>query len=212
MWRRPPGAVVDRKDLVAVPNMFYRLGLIRLAQELDARAIANLVLREAWARGLHISNLKLQKLLFLCHAFYLVERGRRLMRGDFVAWRFGPVHREAYAAFQSFGGEPIASEAVRVNPVSGERSEVAIPKDQQVIDLVRKIVQFYGPWTASELVALTHAKNGPWDCVVTAAAESANMGLRISDNVILERFKYHWFGEKQNLNGEEPNDDRPLVA
>jgi uncharacterized phage-associated protein len=178
----------------------------------DARAIANLVLREAWARELEISNLKLQKLLFLCHAFFLVEKGKALVQGSFVAWQFGPVHKEAYEAFQSFGAKPIKSEAVSFSPVTGERRQVAAPQEHEVVDVVRKIIRFYGSWSASELVTLTHAKNGPWDTVVTSAAKNANMGLRISDEIIVQRFKYHWFGEKRHLNDEDPNDDRPLVA
>jgi uncharacterized phage-associated protein len=186
--------------------------VILLAQEFDARAIANLVLRESWARGMEVTNLKLQKLLFLCHAFFLVEKGKRLTRGHFLAWKFGPVHREAYDAFQGFGKEPIRSEAVQTNPVSGEQTGLATPDDREIIELVQKIVKFYGPWTASELVTLTHAKKGPWDYVVSTAANSANMGLKISDDIIVKRFKFHWFGEKNNLIDEEPNDDRPLVA
>jgi uncharacterized phage-associated protein len=197
-------------SIAVLGTFFFRSDSV--AQEHDARAVANLVLREAWERGLEISNLKLQKLLFLCHAFFLVEKGKGLVRGNFVAWRFGPVQKEAYEAFQNFGADPIKAEAVRVNPVNGERSKVAAPVDREVVDLVRKIVQFYGSWSASELVELTHAKNGPWDFVVTSAAKNANMGLRISDEIIAQRFKYHWFGEKRNLSGEEPNDDRPIVA
>jgi len=183
-----------------------------LAHEYDARAIANLVLREGWARGIEITNLKLQKLLFLCHAFFLVEKGKRLVQGHFLAWKLGPVNREAYDAFQGFGKDAIKSEAVRINPVSGERTRLNIPDDQEIVDLVQKIVSFYGSWTASELVTLTHAKNGPWHYVVNAAAKSANVGLKISDDIIAERFKFHWFGEKNKLIDEEPNEDRPLVA
>jgi uncharacterized phage-associated protein len=183
-----------------------------LTEEFDARAVANLVLRESWTRGMEITNLKLQKLLFLCHAFFLVENGKRLTRGHFLAWRFGPVHREVYEAFQSFGKDPIRVEAVHTNPVTGEKTQLVTPNNREVVDLVHKIVNFYGPWNASELVKLTHARNGPWHHVVSAAAKSANMGLKISDDIIVRHFKFHWFGEKNSLLDEEPNDDSPLVA
>ncbi len=161
---------------------------------------------------MEVTNLKLQKLLFLCHAFFLVEKGKRLIRGHFLAWKWGPVNREAYDAFQSFGKNPIRAEAVHTNPVNGEQTRLNTPEDQEVTDLVQKIVKFYGSWTASELVTLTHAKNGPWHHVVSAAPKSANMGLKISDEIIVKRFKFHWFGEKNSLSDEEPNDDRPLIA
>src|SRR5882757_6997431 len=91
--------------------------VIPLTASCDPRAVANLLLKEARSRGHHISNLKLQKLLFLCHAFYLVETGRPLVRGSFEAWQYGPVHREAYDAFKVYGAKPITEDALRFDPV-----------------------------------------------------------------------------------------------
>src|SRR5712671_6840917 len=76
-----------------------------LSKPVDPRAVANLLLKEARVRGQRVSNLKLQKLLFLCHALYLVRTGRPLVRGSFEAWQYGPVHREAYDAFKGFRAE-----------------------------------------------------------------------------------------------------------
>jgi uncharacterized phage-associated protein len=178
----------------------------------DPRAIANLLLQEARSRELSVSNLKLQKLLFLCHAFYLVETGRSLVRGSFEAWQYGPVHREAYDAFKRFGAKAITEDADKFDPVTGTRKPLAIPADRAALDVVRKVVRFYGDWTPGELVGLTHAKNGPWDHVVRAATSSANIALKIGDDVIAERFKFLWFGPKPNYKDKEPNEDQPLVA
>lgn len=178
----------------------------------DPRAVANLLLREARSRGHNISNLKLQKLLFLCHAFYLVDTGRPLVRGTFEAWQYGPVHREAYDAFKKFGAKPITEDADKFDPVTGTREPLATPAKRDVIDVIQKVVQFYGARSPGELVQLTHAKNGPWDHVVSAASTGANLALKISDDVIGERFKYLWFGDKPNYKDQEPNEDVPLVA
>lgn len=178
----------------------------------DPRAVANLLLKEARSRGYDVSNLKLQKLLFLCHAFYLARTGRPLVRGSFEAWQYGPVHREAYNAFRRFGAEPISENAESFDPVSGTRKPLALPKSRALLDVVHEVVQFHGGKSPSELVELTHAKNGPWDHVVNAARSNANMALKISDRVIAERFKYLWFGDKPNYKDKEPDEDAPLVA
>jgi uncharacterized phage-associated protein len=183
-----------------------------LRDKFDARAIANLILRESWDRGLAISNLKLQKLIFLCHAFLLVEKNKDVMKGDFVAWKFGPVHPDVYDAFKSFRDKPIDRPAVKVNPVTEEQTEIAPVVDIDVRDVTSKVVAFYGSWTPAQLVTLTHAENGPWDVVVKAAVNNANVGLRISSKVIEQRFKYLWFGAKRELDSEEPYEDQPLVA
>jgi uncharacterized phage-associated protein len=179
---------------------------------MDPRAVANLLLKEARSRGQRVSNLKLQKLLFLCHAFYLMENGRPLVRGSFEAWQYGPVHREAYDAFKSFGAEPITEDAQRFDPVTGTRKPIALPMDRTLLDVVQKVVRFYGDKSPGALVELTHAKDGPWDHVVSAAKTNANMALKISDRIIAERFKYLWFGKQPDYKDKEPDEDAPLVA
>jgi len=155
--------------------------------------------------------LKLQKLLFLCHAVYLVSTGRPLVRGSFEAWQYGPVHREAYDAFKKFQSKPITEDADKFDPVTGARKPLPTPTDRVVLDVVRKVAEFYGGKSAGELVELTHAQDGPWDHVVKAAASSANLGLKINDEVILKRFKYLWFGRQTKMDFE-PDEDFPLVA
>jgi uncharacterized phage-associated protein len=156
--------------------------------------------------------LKLQKLLFLCHAFYLIDTGRPLVRGSFEAWQYGPVHREAYDAFKSFGAEQITEDAKKFDPVTGLRKSIPLPADRTLLDVVDRVVRFYGDMTPGELVKLTHAENGPWDHVVNAAKTTANMALKISDEVIAERFKYLWFGRQPTNKDTEPDEDAPLVA
>lgn len=194
----------------SVPAMFHERG-DSLSGPYDPRSVANLLLKEARARKLNVSNLKLQKLLFLCHAFFLVETGRGLVSGSFEAWHYGPVHRQAYDAFKQFGAASITEEANRFNPVTGTQQPLAAPDDRSVFDVVNKVMTFYGDWSPGKLVELTHAKDGPWDQVVRAAATSANMALKISDDIIEERFKYLWFGTKPKQD-VEPNEDYPLVA
>jgi len=187
-------------------------GVIPLTMSCDARAIANLLLREAQAQQITLTNLKLQKLLFLCHAFYLVQTGKALVKGNFVAWQYGPVHREAYDAFKRFAAKPITEEADKLDPVTGMRKSIPAPDDRTILEVVQKIVQFYGPKSAGELVELTHAKGGPWDFVVQQAKSNANLGMTIADDVIVKRFRFLWFGSKPNLKDQDLNEDQPLVA
>lgn len=182
---------------------------------LDARAVANAILLEAWNRGHEISNLKLQKLLFLCHSFYLIKtRHFSLVRGQFEAWQYGPVHREVYDAFKEHAEKPIRNLAESLNPITGEKKPLNIPDCQEIKDTILDVVRFYGGWSAGQLVELTHKKDGPWDYVVKSAAHEANMGLRISNEIIMDRFKYHWFGAKNRITAieQEPSDEKQIIA
>lgn len=177
----------------------------------DPRAVANLMITLAKERKIELSNGKLQKLLFLAHAIFLVTKGRPLVHSSFEAWQYGPVSREAYDAFKSFGADPISGLAKKRNPATGAEAEIPAPDDLEVSDVVARVVGHYGPWAFSRLVDLTHAKNGPWDFVVKSAASSANLGLRIGDDVVRERYKFLWkvIGQEKNVGWTEEN--RPFA-
>jgi uncharacterized phage-associated protein len=177
----------------------------------EARAIANGILELIEAKGGSVTNLKLQKLLFLCHAFYLVEIGDPLIEGEFEAWQYGPVHRGAYEAFKVFGDKEISAKAERLDPVRRTLTRIAAPTDPAVVRVLDKVVNFYGKWRARQLVDLTHAKDGPWDFAVKASGSRGNVGLKISNDVIKERFKHHWkpidFGSVK----DDPYEDHPIT-
>lgn len=177
----------------------------------DPRSVANLMITLANERKVDLSNGKLQKLLFLAHAIFLVTKGRPLVHSSFEAWQYGPVSREAYDAFKSFGGEPITSLARKRNPVTGAEAEIPAPCDLEVSDVVARVVSHYGPWSFGRLVDLTHASDGPWDFVVKSATSSVNLGLRISDQVIRERYKFLWKIIRQEKSVGWTEENRPFA-
>lgn len=185
------------------------LGFSTLAY--DARSVSNLLLSLAKERNIELSNGKLQKLLFLAHAIFLVTKGRPLVHSSFEAWQYGPVSREAHDAFQSYGRGPITALAKKRDPVTGAETEIPAPDDLEASDVVARVVGHYGPWTFSRLVDLTHAKNGPWDFVVKSAESTANLGLRISDQVVRERYKFLWKVIDQESNVGWIEENRPFA-
>ncbi|MDI9348554.1 MAG: DUF4065 domain-containing protein [Candidatus Symbiobacter sp.] len=181
------------------------------SENYDARAVANLMLEVAWEKKIEITNLKLQKLLFLCHAVFLIQKGgKNLIKGNFEAWQYGPVHPEVYNAFKNFVAKPITEHAKKHNPITGELSEFDFPNDSDVRSTITNVLNVYGLKSANELIELTHKKDGPWDYVNKMSSSHANLGLRIDNSVIKERYKYLWFGKDQNtLNGENPDVEKP---
>jgi uncharacterized phage-associated protein len=124
----------------------------------DPRRVANHVISEARALELPVTNLKLQKLLFLCHAIFLVEKARPLVRGPFEAGQYGPVNREVYEAFRKFGGQPITELAVKINPATGMVYSIDALNDPEARSTISKVAEFYGRWRVTKLVELTHAR------------------------------------------------------
>jgi len=176
----------------------------------DPRGVCNLILDEAASRG-PITNLALQKLLYFAHGIYLIETKRPLVFGYFEAWQHGPVHPTAYAAFKSAENLPINFRARAQNPLTGETSPILNPTDKSVIDCVRRVTLTYSRQTPGRLVEMSHAPGGPWHYIVTKARTSMAFGLRIPDNVIVERFKHHKVAIGAIPKSGEPCEDTPFT-
>jgi uncharacterized phage-associated protein len=178
----------------------------------DPRAIANLMLDEADRRNLKVTNLALQKLLYFAHGLFLTKTKKPLVSGYFEAWQYGPVHPSVYRAFKPLGSAPITTRAVGKDPLTGKSRNLPKPTNLDVVDLVSDVIKSYGHLSPGRLVDLSHAKDAPWSAVADKARTSVAFGMRIPDDVIMDRFQYH----KVSVNtspraGEPPNDDTPFT-
>ncbi|MEQ1935851.1 MAG: type II toxin-antitoxin system antitoxin SocA domain-containing protein [Fimbriimonadaceae bacterium] len=178
----------------------------------DARAIGNLILDEAERDGFEISNLILQKLLYFSHGAFLLQTGEPLVKGYFEAWQFGPVHPTAYEAFKSAGEKPIKFRARRLNPITRGFEEIARVNERRPRLVVSSVVNAYGGLGPGRLVDLSHAPNAPWAFVVENSKLRPMLGLRISDNLIRERFRYHKVSIGVIPRSGEPDEDAPFAS
>ncbi len=177
----------------------------------DPRSICNLILDEADRRQRPITNLVLQKLLYFAHGAFLVGTGHPLVDGYFEAWQYGPVHPAAYLAFKSAGSDNIRFRATRRDLVARIDLPVEKPEDGRVVDYVSRVVTGYGGLAASQLVAISHARNGPWWVVVDKARTGVAFGMRIPENEILDRFKHHKVSLSAYPDLDGPREDRPFA-
>ena len=178
----------------------------------DARRVANLLLDLADARGLRLSHIALQKLLFFAHAQHLHRVGRPLVRGEFEAWKFGPVHPAAYAAFKSVGAQPIGATRATIRNLAARTEAVASPpRDADAFRAVEHILETIGHLSPGRLIEKSHAPNGPWATVVDKARTSGSPGLKIPDNLISERFFQVVPMAAEPPLGEQ-SEDAPLAA
>ena len=177
----------------------------------DPRAICNLMLDEAEGRE-PITNLALQKLLYFAHGLYLVQTKRPLVSGYFEAWRHGPVHPSAYRAFKMAAGRPIDFRAEARDPLTGNPRAIAPPHDPTALGYIRRVVSTFGRMSTGRLVDVSHARGAPWQFVVDEARTKMAFGLRIPDNVILERFKYHKVTVGDGPTKGDPSEDSPFTS
>jgi uncharacterized phage-associated protein len=167
------------------------------------------MLDEGQRHGRGITNLALQKLLYFAHALFLIERKRPLVSGYFEAWEYGPVHPTVYQAFKSARDKPIAFRATQRDIVSGATNPLPPPSDPEVLSHVMRIISQYGSMSPSQLVNISHAKGAPWHFVVDKPRTGLALGLRISNDTIVSRFKFHKVTVGDVVSTGEPREDSP---
>lgn len=195
---------------MASSNSSQALAPLVNASSFDARVICNAILDIADRIGIEVTHLALQKLLFFAHAAYLLETKTPLTSGYFEAWKYGPVHTGAYMAFNAAGSRSIKFRAERQDPFTGKRRPIPELADSTALSVINRVVDFQGKLPVEHLIAMSQAKGGPWHMVVERATSLLSLNLRISDDMIAERSRYHKVAVTNELSMARPTLDQPL--
>lgn len=190
------------QDVIAIDKIDEFINYVAMDKELLAYDVAKFMLSIV-----PMTHLKLQKMLYLTYADFLVKTGKKLFGENIVTYKYGPVIEEVFHKFRTYGSTPIDLQ---------EDARYALSTDQKIItpsfmkiivsehgvlaaENVLETIDRYASLSAYDLVEITHAKNGPWDRIYRLGRNSI-----ISDKVIknyhyLVQNKAHIFLQKQNL-------------
>lgn len=102
--------------------------------------------------GWSLSNLELQKIVYLANMIHLGHYGRPLVQGCFEAWDFGPVHPTLYRHVKRFGAGPVTAISCNAGPLQGESES----------SLLHEAVDILSKKTGGQLVSITHWSKGAW--------------------------------------------------
>ncbi len=101
--------------------------------------------------GDSISNLKLQKLVYYAQGLHLACYDAPLFSEDILAWAHGPVVRELYDRYKSFGSNPLPP-----------NTDMDFDKyDGETQGFLDEIYQMFGQYSAWKLREMTH-QEAPW--------------------------------------------------
>lgn len=105
-----------------------------------------------------LTNLQLQKILYLSHLLYFGQRKEPLILERFQAWTYGPVLPGVYNRVKVFQDRPIlnvfyGSHVLREDdPIDGDKA-----------CFLRETYQKLARRSARELVRMTHLRDGAWE-------------------------------------------------
>ncbi len=153
--------------------------------DVTASRLADYILSISRHDGRIVTNLKLQKLLYYCQAWYLAIANEALFDDSIEAWVHGPVVPSVFGRFKHYRWNPITDvfDDVRLAGGTNERSVEAH---------VKEVLEAYGRLSGPQLEVLTHQET-PW--------REARIGLakdQASNNIIsLDAMKTYYRDQMQ---------------
>lgn len=152
------------------------------------KAVANKFIDLAKEHGEKMTPMKLQKLVYFAHGWYLaLTGGKPLIDEKIEAWAYGPVVPSLYHEFKSFGSSKIDRYAMDFD-IENDFKLIApkLPTDKELEDFLKKIWNVYGEFTGIQLSNMTHLPNTPWKKVW--GEDGVPVNTDISDEIIKEHF------------------------
>ena len=149
------------KGVEVISSLDKFIKLIKQDRKLEGIDVAKYILSKT-----KCTQLKLQKLVYLCFADYLCDTGKELFTDSIYAFRYGPVVDTVYEKYKKYGYKPIEEEKENIDTTILEmpaKSRILFAEDgtEKIISIDRTLRK-YGQLTAGQLVELTHKENAPW--------------------------------------------------
>lgn len=102
-------------------------------------------------RGLSLSNLKLQKLLYYCQGYFLAMYNKPMFNDKIEAWKYGPVVRNVYNVYSEYGDLDITEEV----------DLDSLQLNDQKLSIIAYVWKELGELRPTTLVDKTHSET-PW--------------------------------------------------
>lgn len=149
-------------------------------------AVANFFIKKSLESGIPVTPMKLVKLVYIAHGWYLGLTGEPLIAEGVQAWKYGPVVPSVYDSFKVYGGRDITELASTL--VNGRivYYEVCSP---EVRDFLERIWDVYKGYSGVELSALTHQENTPWSETWHKNGGKDNLAVVIPNDLIQSHYE-----------------------
>jgi len=140
-----------------------------------------------------VDQMKLQKLLFYAHAWYLALYDRPLFEEAFEAWPWGPVIRDIYSQTRDFGRGPVSAKMQKIilenaDDLLSARFESPDVDDNELKAFLDVVWNIHKSYTGIQLSNATHGPNEPWTIMKTTYG-SLESKPTIPNELIADVFK-----------------------
>lgn len=122
-----------------------------------------------------LSNLSLQKMLYMADMNYVGKYGERMLDEDFQAWDYGPVLPSLYHDCKAFGAKAIP-------PIFWGARDISGTAEARMLDTAWENLKSATP---GRLVETTHSELGAWVCRYVPGAKQ----IKITTQDMIDEYK-----------------------
>jgi uncharacterized phage-associated protein len=123
-------------------------------------AVANFFIGKSLETGIELTNMKLVKLLYIAHGWYLGLADKPLLTEAVQAWKYGPVVMSIYHTFKKYGDRQVMS---LESDFDGRHVVIPTVDDVEVAKFLNRIWDVYNGYSGPQLSTITHEAGSPWD-------------------------------------------------
>ncbi|WP_264538067.1 Panacea domain-containing protein [Flavobacterium sp. N1736] len=147
--------------------------------------ISGEILKRAKEQGLSISNMSLQKLLFIANGAYLAKTGNPLIDEPIEVWQFGPVVKSVYHEFKNYGSTDIKH--IPSSNRLGEDKNL----DATAEEALEFVLEVASKLDAIQLSNWTHLPDSPW-------SNAKEAGQNIISNEVMQGYFKQFIKKKED--------------
>lgn len=117
------------------------------------QAAKHLCKESGWA----LTNLELQKIIYLCHMEFLAKKNEPLVVGKFQAWDYGPVHPVLYHRLKRFGADSIPKSIFK------NVKDLDFNEHKDEVFILNEGAESFPHPSGPTLIEITHREGGAWE-------------------------------------------------
>lgn len=144
--------------------------------------IAVELLKAAQQRGLNLTQMQLQKLVYIAHGLSLATRGLPMINENVNAWQYGPVIPEVYHRFKIYG-----SQSISYRDLPEANFPISIDTESQSI--IDATLNNFGNLSGLQLSEMSHREGSPWHSVWYDGCGKEIRGAIIHDDLIRQHYQ-----------------------
>jgi uncharacterized phage-associated protein len=144
--------------------------------EHSAATVANAFLSLAASNGSQLTNMQVQKLVYIAHGYCLAALRSPLTYNNVHAWQYGPVIPKLYKQLAKYGAGVVTHSINTDDPSISEASEQ--------FSIIKAVWEGYGHFSGGKLSGITHQDGSPWS--ITWAADPYGV---IPPSLIADHYK-----------------------